>query len=100
MGPLSRITSLLKGDKCVFMRAERRGNDHIFVSSPDLPGFSVMLRPQDLESMTALSGALEAPLVSFIEAEWRAANSHAKHVHMRGIYRYSDSKIAAGYCAA
>lgn len=100
MGPLSRITSMLKGDKCVLMRAERRGNGYIFVSSPDLPGFSVMLRPQDLGSVTALSGAIEAPLVSFIEAEWKAANSHSKRVHMRGIYRYSDSKIAAEYCAA
>lgn len=79
MGPLSRITSLLKGDKCVFMRVEPRGNGHFLVSSPDMPGFSVMLRPQDVESVTALSGAIEAPLVSFIEAEWKAANSHAKH---------------------
>lgn len=100
MSPLSRITSFLRGDKCVNLRAERRGNGYLFVSSQDLPGFSVMLRPKDLESVTAMSGALEAPLVSFIEAEWKAANSHAKRVHMRGIYRTSESTISAGYCAA
>jgi len=82
------------------MRAERRGNGHILISSHDLPGFSVMLRPQDLTSMTALSGALEAPLVSFIEAEWAAANSHAKRVRMRSIAQRSESEIVAGYCAA
>lgn len=100
MDKLLRIFALLKGDKLVLLRIAPRNNGYFFVSSTDLPGFSIMLQPDDVKSATALSGALEGPLESYIEAECRAVNNHAKRIRMRGFYRPSDTEIVAGYCAA
>ena len=52
-----------------FKASEAASVGGLVIYSPDLPGFSLMLRPEDYKSLSVLSAAIEGPLVSFITAE-------------------------------
>lgn len=103
MGMLLRLWALCRGHKLVLMTTQRRSGGYVFVTSPNLPGFSLMLHPEDGKSVQALSAALEGPLQAFIEAEYQACRKKSgvqRRVHMSGIFRPSDAKILAGYSVA
>lgn len=67
-----RIMTHLKGGKLVRLMISPRANRHFLINSPDLPGFSIMLLPGDIESPETISAALVPPLEAFITAEYRA----------------------------
>jgi hypothetical protein len=102
MGLFLRLWALCRGYKLVRLEVSPRGGGYLFITSPNLPGFSLMLHPDDGKSIQALSAALEGPLQAFIEAEYQAykANAGTQRVHMQGIFRTSEANILAGYCTA
>jgi hypothetical protein len=101
MGMLVRLWALLRGQKILFLRLQRRGEGYFLITSPHMRGFSLMLHPEDTRSAAALSKAIEGPLTAFVEAECKAYDHHQKR-HMSGFwfFRSSEENIVAGYCNA
>jgi hypothetical protein len=65
---LQRVLSMLGGSKRARLVISPKGDHHFLVNSPDLPGFSMMLVPSDIENRKALSSALSPALEIFIAA--------------------------------
>ena len=66
---LQRLLSVFSGDKRARLVISARADHHFLVNSPDLPGFSMMLLPSDIENRTALSAALVPALQIFLTTE-------------------------------
>lgn len=99
MGLLFRIWAVFSGTKLIRMVLSEREGGYGLVTSPDLPGFSVMLRPSELESFGSMTAAVSSALESFLIAECQAVEKNNKKVHVRGM-RQTDSNIVAELCAA
>ena len=97
MGAIIRIMAVLSGHKLIRLIASPRDGGYIFVNSPDLPGFSLMLRPNETESFDAILG----PLKAFILAEFRACEAtRHKELRITGMRRATPSEIVAELSAA
>ena len=79
---LRRVLSVLRGGKRARLVVSPRANHHLLVNSPDLPGFSMMLLPSDIENRATLSAALVPALQIFLAAEHRAKNDAEKRVRV------------------
>lgn len=93
MGALARAWALCRGQKMVRFDVRPQSGGYMFLTSPNLRGFSLMLRPDDFNTFESLSHAVEGPLVDFIRAEIRAVNG----VRITQLSRDSNEKIVAGY---
>jgi hypothetical protein len=81
-----------------------RGNGYVFVNSPDLPGFSIMLQPGDTASLDNLASALVKPLEAFITAEYKACAANESRRARISDFRYrpnsSKAQAEAEFCLA
>jgi hypothetical protein len=89
----------------VRLSASAREGGYFFVNSPDLPGFSVMLQPGDLDNFDTMVAALGKPVEAFVNAEYRAylASQRIKdgaHVRLKGMQQKTASEICADLCPA
>ena len=98
---LQRVLSVFSGDKRARLVISPRADHHFLVNSPDLPGFSMMLLPSDIENRAALSAALVPALQIFLAAEHRAKNDAKGRVRVTLDRRRSNGcEINARWCAA
>lgn len=102
MGAIARFIAYRKGHRIVRLSATPREGGYMFVNSPDLPGFSVMLQPGDMDSFDSLVGALGKPLEAFVNAEYRASQSarEGARVRLKGMQQRTSSEIYADLCPA
>lgn len=75
-----------------------RANGRVFLSSDDLPGFSLMLDQEDLKDLPTLSAAICKPLAAYLEVE----KAGAKKPTISGIHGVApgSDKIIADLCYA
>jgi hypothetical protein len=106
MSAIGRFQAYMAGHRMVRLSASPREGGYIFVNSPDLPGFSVMLQPGELDDFESLVAALGKPLEAFVNAEYHAAQAHASkvardgsQVRLKGMQYRSKSEITADLCA-
>jgi hypothetical protein len=106
MGAIGRLQTYMTGHRMVRLSASPRAGGYIFVNSPDVPGFSVMLKQGDLDDFESLVSALGKPLEAFVNAEYRAAQAHASkvaqagaQVRLKGMQQRTKSEITADLCA-
>lgn len=79
-------------------RVEPRANGRVFLSSSDLPGFSLMLDPEDIKDLPSLSAAIYEPLAGYLDMELNGARKpRISGIH--GVAPGSD-KIVADLCYA
>lgn len=102
MGAIARFIAYRKGHRLVRLAAQPRAGGYIFVNSPDLPGFSVMLQPGDMDNFDSLVMALGKPLEAFVNAEYRASQSlkDGHRVRLKGMQQRTSSEIYADLCPA
>lgn len=100
MGVIGRLLAYAKGQRMIRLAASPREGGYIFVNSPDLPGFSVMLHPGELESFDSMAAALSGPIEEFVTAECRSLDK-AHHARVTGMdHDAASSQIYARLCAA
>jgi hypothetical protein len=98
-----RISAYLRGEKLYYrLVISPRGGGYFFVNSPDLPGFSIMLQPGDIESLDRLAAAVVKPLEAFITAEYRSCVANgSRQVRVYDLrHRPNSSEIQAQWCTA
>jgi hypothetical protein len=94
-----KTVSRLRGHKSINLIGEPRAGGYVFLKSPDLPGFSMMLAPGQHAELGAFVKAVEEPLMAFIAAECEASE-HAKRLKMAGATRTDSTTYLAELCAA
>jgi hypothetical protein len=94
-----RTVSRLRGHKSINLIGEPRAGGYMFLKSPDLPGFSMMLDPSQHSELGAFVKTVEAPLMAFIAAECRA-DEHAKRLKIAGATQTDSTTYLAELCAA
>jgi hypothetical protein len=94
-----KAVSLLRGHKTINLIGEPRPGGYMFLKSPELPGFSMMLEPNQHDELGEFVKAVESPLVAFISAECRA-DEHAKRLKMMGATQTDSTTYLADLCAA
>jgi hypothetical protein len=102
MGPITRAAFYLRGHRMVRLCMSPRAGGYIFVNSPDLPGFSMMLKPGELDSFDSFVAAIAKPLEAFVTAEYQASRNLRDdgRVRIRGMQKATESKIYADMCLA
>jgi hypothetical protein len=82
--------------------SEEREGGYLFVRSPDLPGFTMMLDPGADENIHTLMDALFEPLAAFIHASYMAGDKAPpqKAVNLTGFRRTSHANYVAELCPA
>ena len=93
----ARIFAFLTGNKIIVLLIEPREAGYSVVSSPDLPGFSMMLEPGETDDIQSLIDALTAPLKAYLEVEGRrlAATKPAPASPVFKSWARSDNKLIA-----
>jgi hypothetical protein len=92
-----RVFAAMRGNKIVIrLVASPRQGGFLFVNSPDLPGFSLMLKPEEAESFDAIIG----PLKCFILAELGWEAKQERRVNVKAVRRTTPSEMVAELCAA
>jgi hypothetical protein len=100
---LSILTSVLftawariRGHKVVRLYGHPRPGGHMFVTSPDLPGFSVMLRPGEHDDASSVIAVLDKPLKVFLMAEARGR----KKMRVTAVRETAEETYLAELCPA
>jgi hypothetical protein len=82
------------------------GEGHIMVTSPDLPGFSFLLRPDEHEDFLTIGSAVWKTLERYIATEEAAQAARKKarqstaYPAFSGITRDRSGKLFARFCYA
>ncbi len=92
---LFRIWAFLIGAKAIRLIGKPRPGGYMLVTSPDLPGFSVMLHPNEHEDASTVCAVLSEPLKAFLTAEYRA-----NKVRVTAVRETSPDSYLAELCAA
>lgn len=100
MGTIMRMWAVITGHKLIRLALSPREGGYVLITSPDLPGYSLMLHPGEMESFGSMTAAVSGPLEAFLAAEQQAARSNKKKVQIRGMRQTTDSNIVAELCAA
>ncbi|WP_024340908.1 hypothetical protein [Bradyrhizobium japonicum] len=101
MGFISRLLAVMSGHKRIRIDLSEREGGYALVTSPDLPGFSVMLNPKDQEGgIDSMKSAIVGPLEAFVKAECEAVENHKhnKRVKIHELSRGNGSNLVAELC--
>ena len=101
MGIMLKLIALFTGHKLVRLVGSPRNGGYVFINSPDLPGFSLMLRPGDADDIGSLTAAIHSPLKTFIEAEYSAYRklNQNKQLRVMGFRLATPSNLVAELCS-
>lgn len=97
---LFRTWAYITGGKVIRLIGEMRPGGYVFVTSPDLPGFSVMLHPGEHEDATSVFAVLADPLKAFLMAECRASERAEKRVRVTAVRQTAPDSYLAELCTA
>jgi|SRR5215831_17432742 len=61
---------------------ERQSDGHMFISSPELKGFSLMLDPEHTKNIGTLMNAIHDPLLIYVEALCHARDKARAESHL------------------
>jgi hypothetical protein len=104
MDPIGKLRAYRKGHRLLRLRLKATVDKggYVFVNTPDLPGFSVMLSPVEMESFDLFAAALGKPLEAFVNAEHQAAQKlkDGTRVRLKGMEQRNGSEIDAVLCTA
>jgi hypothetical protein len=95
-----RTWAFLMGAKAIRLIGVPRPGGYVFVTSPDLPGFSVMLRPGEHEDATSVFAVLSEPLKAFLSAECHASLRAEKRVRVTAVRQTAPDSYLAELCTA
>jgi hypothetical protein len=103
---LSSGIAFLAGNlKMYRLELTEEGEGHVLVTSPDLPGFSFLLRPDEHKDFLTVGGAVWPALERYIAAEdeaqaarKNAARFYPHPVEFGGITRDRSGKLFARFC--
>lgn len=102
----ARMLAFVTGNKFIMLVIAPREGGYSLVSSPDLPGFAIMLEPGESDDIQSLIDALTAPLKAYLEAEGlrnarqQPVKQHAALQPALKMWARSDDKaFAVASCA-
>lgn len=96
-----RVWAAMHGATAIRLIGVPRPGGFVFVTSPDLPGFSVMLRPGEHEDASSVFAVLSDPLKNFLTAECHANEPPAKkRVRVTAVRETARDSYLAELCAA
>jgi hypothetical protein len=94
---LDRLLSLFGIERItITLKAEERGDGYIFISSPELKGFSLLLGPGDYSDFKAFIDAVYEPLTTYMDAYMHAlgtarrAQVRPENLRLRGTKMSGD----------
>lgn len=81
---------------------DERKNGQMFLTSEDLPGFSLLLDPQDVKDLPSLTKALVEPLSAYLDALEQHEQMNRRTVTVSGIHgaHPGTHKVIADVCYA
>lgn len=95
-----RLFAMLSGHKLIRLVGEPRVGGYVFVKSPDLPGFSLMLHPSEAEDPSRVFAAIYDPVIAFIEAEFRAGQiADGNRVRLTSFKQTTSAQESTSYLA-
>jgi hypothetical protein len=65
----ARILAFATGNKFIVLVIQPREGNYSLVTSPDLPGFALVLEPGEADDLQSIVDALSAPLQAYLEVE-------------------------------
>jgi hypothetical protein len=74
---LKRLIAKIKGQLMIRFDIEEREDGYLYVSSPDLKGFTLLLEPSQTKSVIAMASAINEPLMAYYSA-YQSARSRAQ----------------------
>lgn len=95
-----RLTALITGHKVIRLIGQPRVGGYMFVKSPELPGFSLMLRPGEVSDLDKLVAAIYEPLSAFLAAEYEAGQIASQRVRITGLRQADSTTYLADLCPA
>ena len=93
---LFTVWAQIRGHKVIRLYGQPRSGGHVFVTSPDLPGFSVMLRPGEHDDASSVIAVLDKPLKAFLMAEVRGR----KKMRVAAVRETAEETYLAELCSA
>ena len=76
---------------------QKREGGYVFITSPDLPGFTFLLEPNEIKDIRALQKALDLPLKAFLSARDAA---QGKSMQVKRIRQATPMNYVADLCPA
>ena len=95
---LFRTWAFLTGGKVIRLIGNPRPGGYVFVTSPDLPGFSVMLRPGEHDDAMAVFAVLSEPLKAFLMAASRASSHAEQRLRVMAVRETAPASYLAEFC--
>lgn len=95
MSAIDRLLSWfgIKRMKITLNGVEREGG-YTYITSPELPGFTFMLEPGEDENIRTFIDAIDAPLIAYLGAHFRAT-SEEDQIQITGIRRSKPHNYVA-----
>ena len=95
-----KILSLfgIKTIRLTFIGHEREGG-YVFITSPELPGFTFMLAPGEAENIRTFINAIDEPLDAYLDAYF-GADKHDDRMQIMGIRQSKPMNYVAEVCPA
>lgn len=84
--------------KIMLIGHEREGG-YIYITSPDLPGFTFMLEPGEEKNIRTFIDAIHDPLTAYVEAHFKATSS-ADNIELTGYRQSKPMNYVAEFCHA
>ncbi len=100
MSMMTRFLSWLgfRSIKITLIGHEREGG-YVYITSPQLPGFTFMLEPGEEESIRTFIDAIFEPLSTYLDAHFKATST-VEHVHLTGLRQSKSMNYVAELCPA
>ena len=95
---LDYLRSLLSGGGLMIrLKGEEREGGYLFISSPDLKGFSLLLDPGKYDDLDSFIHAVNPSLTMYLEAYQSARNAaHSERLHLTSANK--DGPVSARLC--
>ncbi len=100
MSLFDRLLSLIGIERItITLEGEKREGGYIFLSSPELKGFSLLLEPGNYDDFKTFIDAVNEPLSAYMTAYSRARNiARNKNLRLRGTKLSADGPMVAKMC--
>ena len=100
MSWLRRLFSAIRMDRfMITLKGEEREGGYLYISSPQLKGFTLLLEPKDYTDFKIFIDAVDEPLTNYLNAFEKARNA-ARHekLRLRSTEMQDDGAIVAKMC--
>ncbi len=100
MSWMDKLLSYINIEKyTITLHGEEREGGYMFISSPELKGFSLMLEPANYDDFKTFIDAVYDPLTAYMEAYHQAhKTARSDHLRLRSTRMNEDGMMVAKMC--